>query len=69
MDAPDLEVDYLVIGAGACGMAFADVIHSESGATIAIADRHAQPGGHWNEAYSFVRLHQPSAFYLSLIHI
>ena len=21
------------------------------------------PGGHWNDAYSFVNLHQPSAFY------
>jgi superfamily I DNA/RNA helicase len=26
-------------------------------------DRHAKPGGHWNDAYPFVRLHQPSAFY------
>ena len=24
---------------------------------------HAHPGGHWNDAYSFVALHQPSAFY------
>ena len=58
-----LKVDYLVIGAGAMGMAFADTIVSETQATIAIVDRYHQPGGHWNVAYPFVRLHQPSAFY------
>ena len=26
-------------------------------------DRRHGPGGHWNDAYPFVRLHQPSAFY------
>ena len=26
-------------------------------------DRRHRPGGHWNDAYPFVRLHQPSAFY------
>ncbi|MCU0883063.1 MAG: NAD(P)/FAD-dependent oxidoreductase, partial [Hyphomonadaceae bacterium] len=26
-------------------------------------DRHGKPGGHWNDAYSFVSLHQPSAYY------
>ena len=25
--------------------------------------RRASPGGHWNDAYPFVSLHQPSAFY------
>ena len=28
-----------------------------------MVDRHHMPGGHWNDAYSFVRLHQPAAFY------
>lgn len=55
--------DYLIIGAGAMGMAFADVIMSESSATMTIVDRHHQPGGHWNLAYPYVRLHQPSSFY------
>ena len=55
--------DYLVIGAGAMGMAFADVLMTESDATITIVDRYHQPGGHWNMAYPFVRLHQPSSFY------
>ncbi|MEM7093045.1 MAG: NAD(P)-binding protein [Actinomycetota bacterium] len=55
--------DYLIVGAGAMGMAFADVIANESDATMTIVDRHARPGGHWNDSYPFVRLHQPSSFY------
>ena len=58
-----IEADYLVIGAGAMGMAFADVVLTETKATVAIVDRYGSPGGHWNRAYPFVRLHQPSAFY------
>lgn len=58
-----ITADYLVIGAGAMGMAFTDVIIAETDATVALVDRHAKPGGHWNDAYPFVRLHQPSAFY------
>ena len=55
--------DYLVVGSGAMGMAFTDVLVEESDTTIAIVDRHHQPGGHWNNVYPFVRLHQPSSFY------
>ncbi len=58
-----LKTDYLIIGSGAVGMAFADVILSETDADIIIVDKHHKPGGHWNDAYSFVTLHQPSAFY------
>lgn len=59
-----LQIDYLVIGAGAMGMAFADEIHrAQPKARIALVDRRAQPGGHWNDAYPFVALHQPAAFY------
>ncbi|WOJ94843.1 NAD(P)-binding protein [Congregibacter variabilis] len=57
------KTDYLIIGAGAMGMAFADVLMTESNASITIVDRQHQPGGHWNMAYPFVRLHQPSGFY------
>ena len=58
------EVDYLVIGAGARGMAFADhIIHADPTATVALVDRRAQPGGHWVDAYPFVRLHQPALYY------
>ncbi len=55
--------DYLVVGAGAMGMAFTDVLMSETEASVVMVDKHHQPGGHWNDAYPFVRLHQPSAFY------
>ncbi|MEM9179046.1 MAG: NAD(P)-binding protein [Pseudomonadota bacterium] len=62
--APEsIEVDYLVVGAGAMGMAFADIILSESDKTVLIVDMHQKPGGHWNDAYPFVTLHQPSAYY------
>jgi NAD(P)-binding Rossmann-like domain len=55
--------DYLIIGAGATGLAFADTLLQESDAHVTLVDLHAQPGGHWNDAYPFVALHQPSAFY------
>ena len=55
--------DYLVVGAGAMGMAFTDVLMTETEATVTIVDRHGRPGGHWNDSYPFVRLHQPSSFY------
>jgi len=58
-----LKADYLVIGAGAMGMAFVDVLMTETDATFVMVDLHDRPGGHWNDAYPFVRLHQPSAFY------
>ena len=58
-----IEADYLVVGAGAMGMAFADVVLNETDATVAIVDRYGSPGGHWTRAYPYVRLHQPSAFY------
>ncbi|MEM7337750.1 MAG: NAD(P)/FAD-dependent oxidoreductase [Actinomycetota bacterium] len=59
-----IEADYLVVGAGAMGLAFTDSILTDSpDATVAIVDRRGRPGGHWTDAYPFVRLHQPSAFY------
>ena len=63
MQEQTLETDYLVVGSGAVGMAFSDVILNETDANIVIADLHDRPGGHWNDAYPFVRLHQPSALY------
>ncbi|WP_336987295.1 NAD(P)-binding protein [Altererythrobacter aquiaggeris] len=60
----DFETDYLVIGAGAVGLAFVDTLLDEDpDCHVTIVDKHAKPGGHWNDAYSFVALHQPSAFY------
>jgi len=59
-----LEADYLVVGAGAAAMAFVDTLLSETtDATVLMVDREHRPGGHWNHAYPFVRLHQPAAFY------
>lgn len=63
MNSMSITTDYLVIGAGATAMAFVDTLLDESDASVLMVDRHAQPGGHWNDAYPFVRLHQPSAFY------
>jgi hypothetical protein len=61
--AEDLDTDYLVVGAGAAGMAFTDQLLAHSEATVTVVDRRHAPGGHWVDAYPFVRLHQPSAFY------
>lgn len=58
-----IEADYLVVGAGAMGLAFIDTLVAESDATVVVVDRNDRPGGHWTTAYPFVRLHQPSAYY------
>jgi hypothetical protein len=58
-----IEADYLVVGAGAMGLAFTDTLVSETDRTVVVVDRNDQPGGHWTMAYPFVRLHQPSAYY------
>ena len=58
-----LDVDYLVVGAGAMGMAFTDALIDHTDARVALVDRRHSAGGHWLEAYPFVRLHQASAFY------
>ena len=56
--------EYLVVGAGAVGLAFVDslVDHAED-VQVRVVDRRPAPGGHWRDAYPFVRLHQASAFY------
>jgi hypothetical protein len=58
-----MQTDYFVKGCGATALAFVDVMLRESDATFIIVDKRAAPGGHWNDAYPFVRLHQPSATY------
>jgi hypothetical protein len=58
-----LDVDYLVVGAGAMGMGFTDALVDHSDARVAIVDRRHGAGGHWLEDYPFVRLHQASTFY------
>jgi hypothetical protein len=59
----ELETDYLVVGSGAMGMGFVDSLIDESDAEVVMVDRRHRPGGHWNDAYPFVRLHAPSATY------
>ncbi len=63
MSEKQLEADYLIVGSGAVGMAFADTLLSETDASLIIVDQYHKPGGHWNVAYPFVTLHQPSTFY------
>lgn len=58
-----IETDYLVVGAGAAGLAFVDALIAACDADVVMVDRRHRPGGHWNDAYPFVRLHGPSALY------
>jgi hypothetical protein len=58
-----IETDYLVVGAGAAGLAFTDALIDACDADVVMVDRRHGPGGHWNDAYPFVRLHAPSALY------
>jgi hypothetical protein len=55
--------DYLVVGTGASGLAFADALLAQSEAEVTVVDRRHAAGGHWLDAYPFVRLHIPSAYY------
>ena len=56
--------DYLVVGAGASGLAFADALVAEAkNVEVIVIDRQHAPAGHWLHAYPFVRLHTPSAYY------
>ena len=58
-----LSADYLVVGAGASGLAFADALVAEADVEVILVDRRPAAGGHWLDAYPFVRLHTPSAYY------
>jgi hypothetical protein len=57
------ETDYLVIGAGAMGMAFTDALIDNADVHVTVVDRRHTAGGHWQNAYPFVQLHQASLFY------
>jgi hypothetical protein len=59
-----LHTDYLVVGGGASGLAFADTLVAEvENVEVTVIDRRGAVGGHWLNAYPFVRLHTPSAYY------
>jgi len=59
-----LECDYLVVGAGASPLTFVDTLLTELPETkIILVDKKGVPGGHWVDAYGYVKLHQPSVVY------
>ena len=64
-----LDVDYLVVGAGAMGMAFTEALVDHADVRVALVDRRHSVGGHWLDAYPFVRLHQASVFARLHTHI
>ena len=60
----EITTDYLIVGAGVMGMGFLDeVIRNSRKLEAVIVDIRDKPGGHWNDAYPFVRLHQPALTY------
>ncbi len=63
MSMASLETDYLVVGAGAMGMAFTDALIDHADVHVTLVDRQHMAGGHWQNAYPFVQLHQASVFY------
>ena len=63
MATRSLQTDYLVVGAGAMGMAFTDALIDHADVHVTLVDRRFSAGGHWQDAYPFVQLHQASLFY------
>ena len=61
--ATTAETDYLVVGAGAMGMAFTDALIDHADVHVTLVDRRHAASGHWLDAYPFVQLHQASLFY------
>src|SRR4051794_6779531 len=45
------------------GMAFTDALIDHADVHVTLVDRRHAPGGHWQDAYPFVQLHQASVFY------
>src|SRR2546428_271896 len=63
MAVGSLKTDYLVVGAGAMGMAFTDALIDHADVHVTLVDRRHAAGGHWQDAYPFVQLHQAPVFY------
>lgn len=61
--AQELVADYVIVGAGAVGLSFLDVLLDHTDSDVILIDRRGEPGGHWRDAYPFVRLHNVSALY------
>ncbi|UJA21566.1 NAD(P)-binding protein [Thermoleophilia bacterium SCSIO 60948] len=59
-----MRTDYLVVGAGTSGLAFADSLTAAAPEVdVTLVDRRRHVGGHWRDTYPFVRLHTPSSYY------
>ena len=44
--------DYVVVGAGAAGLAFVDsLVDHAADVRVTVVDRRDAPGGHWRDAY------------------
>jgi hypothetical protein len=63
MAMASFKTDYLVVGAGAMGMAFTDALIDHADVHVTLVDRRHAASGHWQDAYPFVQLHQASVFY------
>ena len=59
------EFDLCIVGAGYAGLnaAFVASRHLPRTARVLVLDKHLHAGGMWNDAYSYVRLHQPYRFF------
>ena len=67
-DSQPQPVSLVIVGAGMSGLNALTVARKYLPAPaheIVIADERADFGGHWNDAYDFVRLHQPYRNYTS----
>lgn len=53
--------DVVIVGAGICGLnaLFAASTYLKKGGRVALVDQRPRAGGMWNDAYDYVRLHQP----------
>ena len=63
MTTPSIKTDYLVVGAGAMGMAFTDALIDNADVHVTLVDHRHAAGGHWVDAYPFAQRHQASEFY------
>jgi len=58
--APASHVDYVVAGGGYAGLnAVAALRRAKPEASVLCIDKHARPGGSWNDFYSYATLHLP----------
>ena len=61
------QFDLCIVGAGYAGLnaAFVANQYLTAGARVLLLDKHERAGGMWNDAYPYVRLHQPYRMFTS----